>query len=684
MRLRPLCVFALLPCLMAQSPPAGPRVRALLVGIADYPLPSGPSDTRQLPSRLQGPHNDLDRVEYTLRDHYGFGSEDIVRLADEDATHERIVAALYELGKSCGPRTDALFWYSGHGSVVPDASGREDDKGMSHDGKKRSYDGSLVAYDSRAKQDVNRDLIDDELYSLLRFVAGRCHRLVVVTDSCYSGGVTRGGGTARFQPGSQLPWDKAFALKLLPPEVPLLDDDAPQRAVDARNGPAWVHIAACSDDEVAREQPVDGGREYGLLTWYLTSAMADAQRPGSWRELALGVRAAISANDGAQTVWFEGALDSPVLGDTFRPTPPGFAARGGANGQVLVDAGRLQGLGEGSEVALYDLLGAQVGRAKAKAVLTAGSTFAFDGTPPTNLAGRALVARPQGQPGSRAPLRLRLAEGVPAGALAGSTWATATPDGEDGGITRSGDTLWLQDPAGYRARELPADPAGRELALFREHGYRLLRQFPAARGKRTIGLEVVPTAAEATKECKLPAATTRERGDGRIEVLGAPLLTKDGRGGALATFRVRNPGRTKYHVALLSVCEDRSVHLLWPTLEEPDNLLAPGASREVLATVGPSPDWREPRPMVDRYVAIATAEYADFVPFCSEATLEVLLPDRGGDPCNLPPALALAHFSGSTRGAGIAARAASAEAATDFGVACLDLLLVAPGQPARK
>ena len=70
-------------------------------------------------------------------------------------------------------RGDLFFLtYSGHGGQVPDVTGEEDDK----------KDETWCLYDGQ--------LIDDELYfELSRFAAGV--RILVLSDSCHSGTVTR-------------------------------------------------------------------------------------------------------------------------------------------------------------------------------------------------------------------------------------------------------------------------------------------------------------------------------------------------------------------------------------------------------------------------------------------------------------------------------------------------------------
>jgi metacaspase-1 len=85
--------------------------------------------------------------------------------------------------------------YSGHGGQVPDRTGEEEDK----------KDETWCLYDS--------EFIDDELYvELTRFVSGV--RILVLSDSCHSGTVTR----ARPDPSTVLQPGRS---KMMPPAVAL-------------------------------------------------------------------------------------------------------------------------------------------------------------------------------------------------------------------------------------------------------------------------------------------------------------------------------------------------------------------------------------------------------------------------------------------------------------------------------
>lgn len=667
-----LAVLSLTVAALAQQPAATKvtKRRALLVAIQDYPDP-GPNDPRDLPGDLQGPRNDIAFVQRILQQNFGFAKDDIQILRDQDATHQNLARELHELGERCDQNTQALFWFSGHGSRVRDASGREGNKGMSEEGGLGSFDGSLICYDSRNDPRHNRDFSDDELYSLMRGIARRAAHTVLVTDACYSGGAVRGDGSRRVRghSASLLPWDEEFARKMLPPGVKLLDDDDEQRELDRRAGLRYTHIAACSDDEIAEEHELAEGRHFGALTYFLGTAMGGSTAPGSWRELAQRTRAAVAAGY-RQTVWYEGLLDVPVFGGTFQPTPPGFAATGGRGGRVDVDAGRLHGLGPDSEIELFDLAGRRMGTAKADRIHAATAVFTFVGTAPKDLHQLAFVARPSAHGSLRAPLRLALDRTLPADLVAGCPWAIATADGSDGTVVAVDRQMWLRDPEGYLARPLAAAREPRTLDLFQEHAYRTLRELIAAPGRLQVNLTLAPPR-PAGEESKLvlPPARTHLRADGRIVAI-APWMDEE-QGGAALELEVENPGREPLYVAVLTVCEDRSVQVAWPAEGERDNVLAPGDRKRLAFAVGPNRRWQPPRPMVDRYLAIATPKHAVFHPFTSKATLEHLAPTRSGDSeraRTLPPLLARALDGSTTRGS----------SAGDYGVAYLDVLLPKP------
>jgi hypothetical protein len=94
------------------------------------------------------------------------------KLLNEQATAAAVIGAISEAAQKLKVGDIFFLSYSGHGSQVPDKNGDEKD----------GWDETWVLYD--------RQLVDDELYSLWsQFAPGV--RILVLSDSCHSGTVTR-------------------------------------------------------------------------------------------------------------------------------------------------------------------------------------------------------------------------------------------------------------------------------------------------------------------------------------------------------------------------------------------------------------------------------------------------------------------------------------------------------------
>ena len=93
-------------------------------------------------------------------------------LLTKKATRANVLAAMRSAAKTLKSGDFFLLSYSGHGGQMPDSTGDEDDQ----------KDETWCLYDAQ--------LLDDELYfELSRFAAGV--RILVLSDSCHSGTVTR-------------------------------------------------------------------------------------------------------------------------------------------------------------------------------------------------------------------------------------------------------------------------------------------------------------------------------------------------------------------------------------------------------------------------------------------------------------------------------------------------------------
>jgi hypothetical protein len=113
------------------------------------------------------------------------GYDPRVSLLDDKATVSAVKAAINEASAALEAGDIFLVTYAGHGGQVPDSNGDEGSDALGG-GAGDAKDETWCLFD--------RMLIDDELYALLGgFRAGV--RVVVISDSCHSGTVTRDIGT---------------------------------------------------------------------------------------------------------------------------------------------------------------------------------------------------------------------------------------------------------------------------------------------------------------------------------------------------------------------------------------------------------------------------------------------------------------------------------------------------------
>ena len=139
---------------------------ALCVGINDYPVRG---------ADLKGCVNDAKAWAAVLVERFGFVAGNVVVLLDKQATKQRILTELDRLIATATSGDVVVFTNSSHGTYVADDNGDE-----------TRYDEAMCPYDM--KQHL---IVDDELRQrFAKLPAGV--RLTVVSDSCFSGSVTRG------------------------------------------------------------------------------------------------------------------------------------------------------------------------------------------------------------------------------------------------------------------------------------------------------------------------------------------------------------------------------------------------------------------------------------------------------------------------------------------------------------
>lgn len=245
--------------------------RAVCVGINNYP---------GIFNDLKGCVNDATDWSALLQN---FGFETRLML-DSQATRTNIKAALQDLVEVTSAGEIAVFTYSGHGTQVPESGSDEGD----------TYDEAICAYDG--------NIIDDELRVLLEGLHPQA-TLVVISDSCFSGSVTR------IAPEPATP-------RFIPPAVSTVGMVAKRSFLLPEADMSEILITGCTDSEYSYDAEFDG-RPNGAMT--ASAIRVILQNPnGTYREFYEGLRNLLPSNDYPQSPQLEGS-DSNKDRKLFEP-----------------------------------------------------------------------------------------------------------------------------------------------------------------------------------------------------------------------------------------------------------------------------------------------------------------------------------------------------------------------------
>ncbi len=250
--------------------------KAVCVGINNYPGTA---------NDLLGCVNDANDWCALLTE-YGFEASLIL---DSQATRQNIKTALDNLVASASAGDVIVFTYSGHGTQAFDWSGDEGN----------SYDEAIYVYDGT--------ILDDELRVIVDRLDPRA-TLVVISDSCFSGSVTRlvpENARPRFMPLDGVSENRMVRQRFLLPE----------------SGMPEILVSGCSDSEYSYDAEIDG-RYNGAM-----SAMAlrvIRQSPGlTYNDFYTRLRGYLPSSEYPQTPQLEGldAHKNTLLFEPFASLP---------------------------------------------------------------------------------------------------------------------------------------------------------------------------------------------------------------------------------------------------------------------------------------------------------------------------------------------------------------------------
>ena len=216
-------------------------------------------------------------------------------LLTKKATRANVLAGMRGAAKALKPGDLFFMSYSGHGGQVPDVNGDEDDK----------QDETWCLYDGQ--------LIDDELYfELSKFAAGV--RVLVLSDSCHSGTITRAapvpvtipGQRPKLMPASvamrtyrehqafydklQLDVAKAAGKSAVDPDTALASVAASARltAIVKNFKPAVLLISGCQDNQTSMD-----GDHNGAFTEQLLRVWSQGAFSGNYGSFHARIKAAL-------------------------------------------------------------------------------------------------------------------------------------------------------------------------------------------------------------------------------------------------------------------------------------------------------------------------------------------------------------------------------------------------------
>ena len=193
---------------MVIAAPAGAgELYGLVVGIDDYV---------ETANDLDGAANDANDIAKSLT---GAGAKEVVRLINDDASKDGIVAAWEGLVAKAKAGDTIVFSYAGHGGQEPEPKGRHDEA----DGLNENF---LLGRFIPVGPATRERILDDEVFGWMQEADKKGVKVVFVADSCHSGGMERSASApgVRFRK-MDTPTIAGDQLKLPPPEISKLTED---------------------------------------------------------------------------------------------------------------------------------------------------------------------------------------------------------------------------------------------------------------------------------------------------------------------------------------------------------------------------------------------------------------------------------------------------------------------------
>ncbi len=295
--------------------------RALLVGINAY---------QQRP--LDGCIADAELMAQVLHDTFAFDEKNVTVLRDRAASRDALLAELDQLIDVTNPGDTAFFFYAGHGATA------ENDDHTEASGN----DSTL-----NLCEDPREDIYDDELQARLDALCEKTDFAILVIDACNSATITRDVDDPTGKVRSGMPVKKSSR----PPKN--LGAHAAKATTPATA--AYTFIAACRDDEEAKESSIAGdeNNHHGALTWALAQELTAAKSGETWRDVFERVSRSVTKAHSEQHPQIEGNANRELFGLRSFPTVEYVQVTDRASASVVIGAGALHGMVVGATFTVY-------------------------------------------------------------------------------------------------------------------------------------------------------------------------------------------------------------------------------------------------------------------------------------------------------------------------------------------
>jgi hypothetical protein len=231
--------------------------RALCVGINDYPVAG---------ADLKGCVNDAKAWAAMLIDHFGFDAGNVTVLLDSQATKQRVLAEIDKLLAGARKGDVLVFTNSSHGTYVAD-----------RDGDESRYDEAMCPWDMKKNL-----ILDDELRQRFANIPDGV-RLTVISDSCFSGSVTRGD-----MPGTPDDRRRRFVN---PRTLGLPEIEGVRRKAKPRSRGRYpqrtmkeVLVSGCRDNQYSYDARIDG-TYHGAMTHFALRTIEEANYDLTYADL---------------------------------------------------------------------------------------------------------------------------------------------------------------------------------------------------------------------------------------------------------------------------------------------------------------------------------------------------------------------------------------------------------------